>query len=334
MKEKQTNLVEAIVAITDLRQRQQLEKALTDTIAEQLGDASVRLYDLGDTDGQQRARLEMEAEQAACLPLLDALLAAGTTQSPPPAGRNERGLLLPMQHYGDQISAIGIQHHRGLDDADLRLAAGLVRIYQNFLKLIDEKDHDRLTGLLNRSRLEAQITDSLEYNARFPGDDSQHGPQERRQNHFQGRNWLAVLDIDHFKQINDRFGHIYGDEVLLLLSAMMRKCFRRHDQLFRYGGEEFIVIVKHVDKDGAYAALQRFRRNIEAFDFPQVGRVTISIGFVQIERQDTPTTVIGHADQALYYAKTHGRNQVMEYKELVSAGELKAESIEGSIELF
>lgn len=71
---------------------------------------------------------------------------------------------------------------------------------------------------------------------------------------------MGVLDIDHFKSINDRFGHLYGDEVLLLLSRIMRKNFREGDLLFRYGGEEFIVLLQNVDEERAKCVLERLRQ--------------------------------------------------------------------------
>jgi len=79
--------------------------------------------------------------------------------------------------------------------------------------------------------------------------------------------------------------------------------------------------------------LERFRHAVAGFDFPQVGRVTVSIGYVEIQHQDQPTTVIGHADQALYYAKQNGRDRVAAYAQLVASGAVAPPRI-GSVELF
>ena len=87
--------------------------------------------------------------------------------------------------------------------------------------------------------------------------------------------WLAVIDIDHFKRVNDLSGHLIGDEVLLLLARQMRVNFRFHDQLYRFGGEEFVVLMRCTNHADALAALERFRHQIEIHAFPQVGPITV-----------------------------------------------------------
>ena len=135
--------------------------------------------------------------------------------------------------------------------------------------------------------------------------------------------FLAVLDIDHFKQVNDRFGHLYGDEILIHFAQLMRSTFRAGDMLYRFGGEEFVVVfaVKRVE-DGK-EALERFRRAVEAYDFPRIGKITVSIGFTGIQGTGGPvTTLIDRADNAVYYAKRNGRNRVCGYETLVEKGDL------------
>jgi diguanylate cyclase (GGDEF)-like protein len=137
--------------------------------------------------------------------------------------------------------------------------------------------------------------------------------------------WLAVIDIDHFKRVNDNFGHLIGDEVLLLMAGLMRTNFRFHDQIYRFGGEEFVVLMRCADHTDAAAALERFRHKVEEFAFPQVGTITASVGFSALRADDTPGTAFDRADKAVYYAKAHGRNQVCSYSVLVQAGELTEE---------
>ena len=88
--------------------------------------------------------------------------------------------------------------------------------------------------------------------------------------------WLAMVDIDHFKQVNDNFGHLIGDEVLLLVAQLLKGSFRAHDRVYRFGGEEFIVVLRCDNHEAAAAALERFRLRMEANDFPQAGRITAS----------------------------------------------------------
>ena len=159
-----------------------------------------------------------------------------------------------------------------------------------------------------------------------------HGP-DRRLHAEHKEQWLAVIDIDHFKRVNDRFGHLYGDEVLLLIANLLRTSFRTQDRIFRFGGEEFVVLLRSTTLADARNIFDRFRSNVENYPFPQVGQVTVSIGFANISQQ-TPVVILGHADQALYYAKTHGRNQVCHYDELVASGELESQISNDSVEFF
>ena len=93
---------------------------------------------------------------------------------------------------------------------------------------------------------------------------------------------LMLLDLDHFKKINDMFGHLYGDEVLIHFSNLMEHVFRHTDFLFRYGGEEFVVIMNNCSHEGALQALERFRKTVETYQFPS-NRVTVSIGYTMID---------------------------------------------------
>lgn len=145
---------------------------------------------------------------------------------------------------------------------------------------------------------------------------------------------MGIIDIDHFKRINDEYGHIYGDEILLLLSRQMQTFFRRADLLFRFGGEEFVVLLEPTNERGAKTAFLRFLTQISEYEFPQVGQVTISIGYAPIHADSVSTDVFGRADQALYHAKEHGRNQVASYLELVASGVLTQVVTEENIDLF
>ena len=201
----------------------------------------------------------------------------------------------------------------------------LLDIYHNFLDLLHDNQHDLLTGLLNRKTFNNRIGAVL---ARLP-----HGL--RKTDQTAERYCLAILDIDHFKRINDNFGHLYGDEVLLMLSNMMKESFREGDALFRFGGEEFVILLKDVDTTQAHQIVDRFRVTVESKAFPQVGRVTVSVGLTAIQPDELPPQIIDRADRALYFAKGNGRNQVCIYETLVKEGHLTAPEVSlGSIELF
>ncbi len=213
----------------------------------------------------------------------------------------------------------------------LHTMEGVLSVYRNFQNLLDYSERDSLTGLLNRKTFDERFSRMVSSNAQAEGqavddDQRQNNPDAKEQ-------WLAVVDIDHFKRVNDTFGHLYGDEVLILVANILRSSFRTQDRIFRFGGEEFVILLRSTTLDDARKIFERFRTNVEGYDFPQVGRVTASLGFSSIKKQ-TPVTILGHADQALYFAKSNGRNMVCYYDELVSDGKLQAEVSHESVEFF
>jgi diguanylate cyclase (GGDEF)-like protein len=170
----------------------------------------------------------------------------------------------------------------------------LADLFGNQLRLIESRERDQLTGLLNRQAFTQTFLQLASSAA------SQLGHEL----------WLAILDIDHFKRVNDSFGHLLGDEVLLRFARVMERSFRFNDRLFRFGGEEFLVLMR-TDESGAGIALERFRAAVEAYDFPCVGRVTVSIGFARATPGALAPDLVDIADQALYQAKHEGRNRIV-----------------------
>lgn len=217
-----------------------------------------------------------------------------------------------------------------LVDDDLGTAEGFLGLYRNYLNLLDYSERDTLTGLRNRKTFDENIGKILGNIARPVDDDKRRPRPEDSHQH-----WLAVVDVDHFKRVNDQFGHLYGDEVLLLLARIMRQSFRQQDKLFRFGGEEFVVMLRAATETEVHCALERFRRAVEDYSFPQIGRVTASIGYTMIKPEDTIPEIVGRADDALYVAKESGRNQVANYETLLAEGRVSVrEQPSGDIELF
>ncbi len=167
------------------------------------------------------------------------------------------------------------------------------------LKLAEEANYDPLTGLLNRRQLYRILSDIADL-AKLSG------------NPFT----LAIIDIDNFKQINDKYGHIVGDCVLREVAQIMKKTFRKSDYLFRYGGEEFLVIMPSTTLEEGLKALERFRRNVErhrfSLDSKECPKVTVSIGVCgDYGRHEDIKTYIECADRKLYEAKRMGKNRVV-----------------------
>ncbi len=192
------------------------------------------------------------------------------------------------------------------DKEMLELLSNLCGIYRNLVILHDSKERDLLTKLPNRQSLDARLLQVCKHYR-----DVQVIDVTQKTN-----SWIAMLDIDHFKRVNDDFGHLYGDEVLLIFSQLMEKYFRYNDFLFRFGGEEFVIILNLASQDMAVAVFNRFREMVANYKFSTVGQVTVSIGLTRIDSISMPTTQLDHADKALYRAKDSGRNQVVLYEDM------------------
>lgn len=201
----------------------------------------------------------------------------------------------------------------------------LLQIYQNFTSLINDNERDALTGLLNRKTFELRISKILTRLLKT-NQNLDYKPQQL--------NFLAIFDIDHFKRVNDDFGHLIGDEVLLMFSQLMTKSFRITDPLFRFGGEEFVGVFECSNYSDIQSILNRFKESVSQFAFPQVGNVTVSIGYTEISAGDVSSHLIDNADQALYFAKNNGRNQICHYEQLIADGILEKDKKMGEIELF
>lgn len=157
---------------------------------------------------------------------------------------------------------------------------------------------DGLTGLYNRRQFEISLEQECNRTKRHPSDFS-----------------LAILDIDFFKKVNDTYGHQYGDYVLKTVADLMKQSFRKTDLLYRYGGEELVMIMPETNIEGALIPVQRLRRMVEEYDFVYNGvkaKVTVSIGLtMNYQNLNTSADILKSADEALYRAKEGGRNRVI-----------------------
>ena len=270
----------------------------------------------------------------ASLPLLDAFPdrhACLRRQEPFMVGDAPTTAYFPLSSDREPIGVLEVRSEVALSAEQVHMVCSILRIYRNFLSLLDYSERDTLTGLLNRKTYD----ESFMRAAPPPPPALEHQRGETRRHVLSGSSWLGVLDIDHFKRVNDNHGHLIGDEVLLLLSRLMRTSFRFHDHLYRFGGEEFVVLMRCGNPLDAALVFERLRSNVERYVFPQVGTITVSIGFTEMRADDTPNAAFARADKAVYYAKQNGRNQVAHHAELVAAGKLADEAHDNSdVELF
>jgi diguanylate cyclase (GGDEF)-like protein len=178
------------------------------------------------------------------------------------------------------------------------------RISRSFNQLLDiaerllkEKDYlattDPLTGVNNRLRF-----------AKVLGDEAE---RKRRTNTPMA---LVMFDVDHFKRINDTYGHNVGDEVLKALANLVSTEVRVTDFFGRWGGEEFVLLLRDDDCEAAMAAAEKLRNLIASSDIPSVGKVTCSFGVAAWMLGDTEASLVARADKALYESKKGGRNLV------------------------
>jgi diguanylate cyclase (GGDEF)-like protein/PAS domain S-box-containing protein len=121
---------------------------------------------------------------------------------------------------------------------------------------------------------------------------------------------LIMFDIDHFKKVNDTYGHMVGDSVLCTLSQLVKINLRETDFLVRWGGEEFVIIAPETDLPKAVNLAERIRKATEDYQFDQAGRITVSFGVAEFHKDDTEDVLIKKADDAMYMAKKKGKNRV------------------------
>ncbi|KLD69359.1 GGDEF domain-containing protein [Xanthomonas pisi] len=229
-------------------------------------------------------------------------------------------LLYPMMEARGIRTCLRVGGARTPGVAEQAMLQGFARFFQNYRSLLDDAQRDALTGLRNRKTFDDVVL------GLFAG-----GPDAPATDGI----WLGIVDIDHFKRVNDTFGHLYGDEVLLLVAQLMQRAFRQEDLLFRFGGEEFVIVLRGVDRDVAVSLFERFRLAVAEHVFPQVGQVTLSTGIVELTHGRLISQLLDEADKALYWAKQHGRNRAVVYAELITSGQLLQTTQQtGSVDLF
>jgi diguanylate cyclase (GGDEF)-like protein len=185
--------------------------------------------------------------------------------------------------------------NRQLAEAHTELERRANELEMLHAQLREQAERDPLTGVHNRRYLAREL---------------------ERLTHEQmaGRLSLAVLDVDHFKTINDRFGHPAGDQVLIRIASLLSDHLRESDSIIRSGGEEFIILMPRTDANAATACCERIRRavNTEAWSSVADGlNVTTSLGVATTDDPTDLEAVIRLADQRLYEAKRNGRDRVV-----------------------
>jgi len=152
---------------------------------------------------------------------------------------------------------------------------------------------DKLTNLYNRRKLEELIQKEI-----------------HRCERFKHTFTLAILDIDYFKDVNDTYGHLTGDRVLIEISSILKTELRKTDFVGRFGGEEFVIICTESNLKNISSIIESLRLKIANYDFSEVGQKTASFGLTMYKKDDSIDSIIKRADDALYRAKENGRNRI------------------------
>lgn len=179
---------------------------------------------------------------------------------------------------------------------EIKKANNVISSLTNQVKILEETTNlDSLTKVFNRRALTSYLEEVCK--------------RDNTQNELH----LLILDIDDFKEINDKHGHIAGDKVLIFIANIFRKTLRDGDKVFRYGGEEFIIVLNRIDAVHCKKIADRLlelARNSKLIYKGKGIQVTMSIGTTKYKKNDTPDTLISRADKALYHAKQNGKNQM------------------------
>ena len=324
----QKDLLNSVVKITKHRDVDSLELSLLSTISEFLSPSEAALYkDLSrfnsagieksasiETDKTGAIKWSSRKIIASPSKELSCCIESACTISLQDKQGNEKRWIPVI--IDDQVMGavyLVVKHLTSTEQVTLN---ALCRIYENYLTILNESERDKLTGLLNRQTFDRKIKQLLEEQLH-----SHNSPVEKgaRNKHYDESSWLAMIDIDYFKKVNDTYGHVCGDEVLLTLSQRMQQFFRSSDLIFRFGGEEFVIVFEPTTLLHIATKLAHFQDFISDQKFPFVEELTLSIGFARMSPYDFPISVIENADKALYVAKNNGRNQCIYYGDIINS---------------
>ncbi|MFC3093107.1 GGDEF domain-containing protein [Alteromonas sediminis] len=334
-----SDLVGHIAGFTSLRDVDLLEMSLLKTVFTTLRPLNVSLISL-DTNNIILKRIDYSSEQVGHVSIRikadDLLLRASeqldrSTKEYCTLNEGDRAITVYLLSQNRRVSHYICIEAKGniVTQSDSYQIIGMLRVFQNFRALLTEAQTDELTGLPNRKAFN-NVTEKI-------GEAVVASPEviecdKRKSSDEPPQFWLALADLDNFKVINDSFGHLMGDEVLVRTAQTIQGSIREDDMVFRYGGEEFAILVSAKEKEQVIQVLERVRQNVEGLDFQRLGKITISIGFTEMKDDVFALTLVETADKALYQSKSNGKNQIT-YQPTLSQ-QAYHEDIEDDAELF
>jgi diguanylate cyclase (GGDEF)-like protein len=355
-------LTEHIIKLTDHRDRELLEltisKALIDllridrvVIARVVSEGGVKRWlDVASLDSRGGGKvvdpmrvdfqtlrlLENERERFRCVQTRSNVELAWAGEEGP------RITCIPLfsDSRNEDEGIVEIHSGSALNQGQMEVVNDVLHVFRNMFNLLAYSDRDALTGLLNRKSLDDSFYSAVleEMGHMLEADvgalPSNVLPVSERRHRVPPNYWLGTVTVDNFGALSEKGGHLIAEEVLLLVARIMNNTFRTYDRIYRFGGEQFAVLMHCPDEALVLAAFERFRANMEKFVFPQVGRVTSSSGFTRITPDDSPSTALERAERAVDYSQHHGFNQVFSHDELVRKGVFEGVAKVGAVDLF
>jgi GGDEF domain-containing protein len=337
-------LIEHIVKLTDHRDRDLLELTLSKALIDLLPVARIVIARVMREEGQERwlevARLDAKGGgrvidpqrvDFATLPRLeesaDRLKCLHTRERQEIAWAGPDGpriTMLPLfsDLRADDAGVIELHADAALSPENLQLVDHMRRIYRNMYTLLEFSDRDPLTGLLNRKSLEdAFYSAVLEDLEGVPSpDNSSHPTEQDRRHRVPANYWLGSAVIDNFALILDRHGAAVAQDVRVLVARLLSNTFRTYDRLYHFGTDHYGVLMHCPDEALVLSAFERFRANVERYNFPVVGRVTVSCGFTTVTSEDSPWTALEKTEKAVDFARRSGGNKACSHVGLVRRG--------------
>ncbi|BBN82664.1 hypothetical protein PA25_26490 [Pseudoalteromonas sp. A25] len=229
--------------------------------------------------------------------------------------------VLPIRYQGLVLGFLVVTQNTLISNSEHNVLSHILNIYVHQLATLQYARIDPLTQLLNRQTFDEKVLEIVAGKEAW-----------LVREHCNDICWyLAMADIDHFKLVNDTYGHVIGDEVILLVAQLLKSNFRIGDYVFRYGGEEFAMVFPCKNEGEALDKLDNVREVIASTRFPQVNNVTISLGVTEINEGVQVSDYVDRADRALYHSKSVGRNRVTAFSSLNYVDKVQQT---GDIELF
>lgn len=355
------NLTEHLIKLTDHRDRDLLELTLTKALIDLLPvqrvivslvhaeESEKRWFDRVSLDARgggkvadplriefkKLPRLDDDSDRLHCLQQQQSIEIAWAGENGP------RKTYFPLfsAAQSEEDGVLEVHSAAPLSEQEREVIGQVHHVYRNMYALLAYSDRDALTGLLNRKSLDdayySAVLEEIEGHAQGAANAPSEPLQGQERRHRVPPNyWLGTVVIDNFAQLNDKHGHLIMEEVTLLVARIMHSTFRPHDRLYRFGAEQFAALFHCPEESQAFGAFERVRVNVEKFNFPQVGHVTVCAGFSRVLADDSPSTTLERAEQAVEFAHKNGGNQTCSHLDLVRRGFVDEAPRIGPVDIF